>query len=151
MRIVFGSRDESNSLLESQLFSGSYRVYAPCDFCEISGVIYDESLECDDIKNHGNGIFKNKSIPPVKILDCQRLSKLLLNDKGGQYIHSNCIKITFAGSVLPDFVQVDGVIFHVRLYFPKLMHCERCLLFGHTIKFCSNKPKCSKGLSQLRC
>lgn len=144
LRVVFGSRDDANSLLESQIFAGSYRVYAPCDFCEISGVIYDETLDCNDIINHGIGIFKNKAISTVNVLDCHRLSKLFLNDKGTQYVHSNCIKITFAGSVIPDFLEVDGVIFRVRLYYPKLMHCERCLLFGHTIQFCSNKPKCSK-------
>lgn len=35
-------------------------------------------------------------------------------------------------------------------FFPKIIHCERCLLFGHTNQFGSNKPKCSKcGQSHL--
>uniref|UniRef100_A0A1W7R614 Putative i ele4g aae n=1 Tax=Aedes albopictus TaxID=7160 RepID=A0A1W7R614_AEDAL len=144
LRVIFGKREDANSLLESQLFANSYRVYAPCDFCEISGVIYDESLKSDDVRNSGVGVFKNNSISPVQVLECNRLSKLILSDKGSEYVHSNCFKITFAGSVLPDFVVVNNVTFDVRLYFPKLMHCERCLLFGHTIKFCSNKPKCGK-------
>jgi hypothetical protein len=144
LRVVFGSRVDANALLESKLFFNSYRVYAPCDSCEISGVIYDESLNCDVIRNHGSGIFKNKSISPVQILDCDRLSKLSFNGNDSKYVHSNCIKITFAGSVLPDYVMVGNVIFHVRLHYPKLMHCDRCLLFGHTSQFCSNKLKCSK-------
>lgn len=144
LRVVFGSRTDANSLLESKLFADSYRVYAPSEICEINGVIYDDSLECEEILNRGIGIFKNKAISPVNVLDCHRLSKFLLNEKGGKYIHSNCFKITFAGSVLPDFIRVGEVVFDVRLFYPKLMHCERCLLFGHTIAFCSNKPKCSK-------
>lgn len=35
LRVVIGSRDDANSLLECKLFAGSYRIYAPCDFCEI--------------------------------------------------------------------------------------------------------------------
>lgn len=116
---MFGSRDDANSLLESHLFAESYRVYAPSNFCEINGVIYDESLECDEVVSHGTGIFKNQAISPVHVLDCHRLSKLFLNDKGSEYVHSNCLKITFAGSVLPDFVKVNNVIFRVRLFFPK--------------------------------
>lgn len=144
LRIIFGSRDDANSLLESKLFCELYRVYAPSDSCEINGIIYDEDLNCDDVINHGSGVFKNKSISPVKILDCMRLSKQYFTDKESFYKHSNCIKITFAGSVLPDNVIVNNVVFNVRLYFPKIMHCEHCLLFGHTSQFCSNKPKCSK-------
>lgn len=144
LRVIFGSREDANTLLKSNIFSNSYRVYAPCDSCEISGVIYDEFLNCDDIRNHGSGTFKNQSISPVQILDCERLSKLLLAGKDAKYVHSNCIKITFAGSVLPDFAIIDNVIFRVRLYYPKLMHCDHCLLFGHTSNFCSNKQKCSK-------
>lgn len=144
LRVVFGSRGDANALLESNLFQNSYRVYAPCDSCEINGVIYDETLCCDDIINFGLGIFKNKSISPVKILDCSRLSKLIFKGNESKYIHSDCIKITFAGSVLPDILSVNNVTFDVRLYFPKLMHCTRCLLFGHTSEYCSNKPKCSK-------
>lgn len=144
LRIVFGSRDDANALLESKLFFNSYRVYAPCDSCEINGIIYDESLECDKILNRGSGVFKNKAISPVKILDCVRLSKLTFTDKESSYSHSNCIKITFEGTVLPDYVVVDNVEFDVRLFYPKIMHCDRCLLFGHTSQFCSNKAKCSK-------
>lgn len=144
LRVVFGSRNDANDLLNSKLFFNLYRVYAPCDSCEINGIIYDEFLDCSDVINHGSGIFKNKSIKAVKILDCTRLSKLRYSDKETKYEHSNCIKVTFAGSILPDFVLIDNVIFNVRLYFPKLMHCNRCLLFGHTSHFCSNKPKCSK-------
>lgn len=139
LRVIFGSREDANSLLEFKLFFYLYRVYAPSDSCEISGVIYDE-----DILNHGLGSFKNKSISSVKILECNRLSKLTFTDKDSFYTHSNCIKITFEGSILPDYVIIDNVKFHVRLYFPKIMHCNRCLLFGHTANFCSNKPKCSK-------
>lgn len=57
LRVVFGSRDEANALLESKLFCNSYRVYAPCDSCEINGIIYDEFLDCDDVINHGSGFF----------------------------------------------------------------------------------------------
>lgn len=143
LRVIFGSRDDANSLLESKLFCNSYRVYAPCDSCEINGIIYDEDLDCNDIVNFGSGKFKNKAIPPVKIFDCMRLSKLTFSDKKSSYMHSNCIKITFEGSVLPDYVDIDNVIFQVRLYYPKIMHYDRCLLFGYTSQFCSNKLKCS--------
>lgn len=144
LRVVFGSRGDANALLESNLFSNLYRVYAPCDSCEISGVIYDEFLSCNDVIDYGLGIFKNKSISPVKILDCNRLSKLSFNGSNTNYVHSDCMKITFAGSVIPDFVSIDNVTYSVRLYYPRLMHCTRCLLFGHTSNYCSNKPKCSK-------
>lgn len=144
LRVVFGSREDANALLESKLFYNSHRVYAPCDSCEINGIIYDESLDCEDVLNYGSGVFKNKTISPVKILECVRLSKLLFSDKGSSYTHSNCIKLTFSGSVLPDYVDIDNVKFRVRLFYPKIMHCDRCLLFGHTSHFCSNKPKCLK-------
>lgn len=58
LRVVFGSRDEANALLESKLFANSYRVYAPCDACEINGIIYDEFLDCEDVINHGSGFLR---------------------------------------------------------------------------------------------
>lgn len=143
LRVIFGSREEANALLESKLFINSYRVYAPCESCEINCIIYDESLDCQDVVARV-GFFKNKSISSVQVLDCVRLSKLTFVGNNTKYTHSDCIKITFSGSVLPDYVKIDEVIFSVRLFYPKLMHCDRCLLFGHTSSFCSNKQKCSK-------
>ena len=143
LRIIFNDREEANNLVQSSLFSNFYRIYIPCDIVEINGIVYDEALSPDYIVT-GTGVFKNKSIANIRVLQSKRLFTDISKSDIPSFIPSNAIPVTFEGTALPDFLCVDNVLFRVKLFLPKVMHCDRCQLFGRTSKFCNNKIKCAK-------
>lgn len=142
VRVILSKREEANAVVRMQRFDGVYRTYIPCADVEIDGVIYDEALTPNEVMSQGEGRFRNRAIPSVSILDCERLS-MLGADKTSR-IPSNALRITFAGTMIPDFACISKVLIPVRIYTPKVMLCARCNMFGHTEKFCTNKIKCIK-------
>lgn len=144
LRAVFANRDHANDVVTNTSLTALYRVYVPCDEVEISGVIYDDLLEEQVVVERGVGHFKNRNVPPVNVLDCERLSVKINNGGRDEYLPSEAVRVTFAGTALPEYLNIDNVLFKVRLFMPKLMHCDKCQAFGHTTKYCANKPKCGK-------
>ena len=60
------------------------------------------------------------------------------------YQPSDLFRVTFAGSVLPNFVKLDGAFFPVRLFEQRVYECTNCKRLGHTASHCGNKFRCSK-------
>ena len=54
------------------------------------------------------------------------------------------VRFTFAGKVLPDYVELHGLLLPIRLSTRKAMFCDKCLQMNHTAKMCANKPVCAK-------
>lgn len=144
VRATFGDREQANAVIKLPRFNDLYRVYIPSDLVEIDGVIYDESIDPKEVEEHGVGKFKADLAPSVAILECERLVTREKVGEKEEYIPSRALRVTFTGTILPDFVCISQVLFRVRLYSPKLMFCERCKTFGHTAKYCSNKERCGK-------
>ncbi|EDS29472.1 conserved hypothetical protein [Culex quinquefasciatus] len=61
-----------------------------------------------------------------------------------KFIPSASFRVTFAGSALPDYIELYKLRLPVRLYVPRVMSCENCQQLGNTKTYCSNKSKCSK-------
>lgn len=142
VRVILSKREEANEVVKMKRFEGVYRMYIPCEDVEVDGVIYDETLTPEVVMQHGEGGFDNRALPSVPVVDCERLTTLS-SDKSSR-VDSSALRITFAGTMIPDFINVSKAIIPVRVYTPKVMLCSRCNTFGHTEKFCSNKGKCIK-------
>lgn len=145
LRVVFTNYKEANAVVNDDRFRLEYRVYVPARVVEIDGVVTSDSdLSPNDFKE-AVGVFKNPNIPPVKIIDCQQLKKVIKNGSNSQYVPSGSFRITFEGSALPHYVTMNKILrLRVRLYVPKVMSCTNCKQLGHTKSFCSNKAKCLK-------
>ncbi|EDS28572.1 conserved hypothetical protein [Culex quinquefasciatus] len=108
VKIVLTDRDEANHLTNNPTFTSSHRVYVPCHNVEIDGIVYEPGLNPKDLLKHGQGKFKNPDMESVPIVRCNQLAKFSALEN--KYIPANGMRITFAGTVLPDFVEYKRVI-----------------------------------------
>lgn len=146
MKITLSHRGQANEIIADKTFE-NYKVYVPAAEVEIDGVVSFNDL-CDignlkNLKKLGKGKFGNPEIKPVEILESKRLSKADPENKQVTII-TNDIKVTFAGSILPNHILVEGLLIKVRPFHRKAMFCEKCLQFEHTSKYCHRKPKCAR-------
>lgn len=148
VKINLKERDEANHLTQNPTFTSKYRVYVPCRNVEIDGIINEHGLNPNDILKYGEGKFKNPHMKSVPILRCNQLAKFSL--ERNEYLPANGMRLTFAGTILPDFVEYNRVHFQVRLFIPKIMYCPRCNQYGHTAKFCRS-PEQPPGNVCTRC
>ncbi|XP_062700857.1 uncharacterized protein LOC115268329 isoform X2 [Aedes albopictus] len=143
LRVTAPSYKAANEIVQHELFSCEYALYINAREVEVEGKILDETLTCDDIKT-GVGRFNNRSIADVSILDCKPLQKASMEGDKKVYSPSGSFRVTFPGSVLPEFVVIDNAFYTVRLFRPKVFNCTNCKQFGHSASFCDNKPRCGK-------
>lgn len=142
VRIVFSDRSEANNVVYNELLSRLYRVYIPSERVEIDGVINQAEMDLNCLTNEGFGRFDDPRIPQVSILECQQLAEVQVEGNMKTYIPSNDIRVTFEGTILPDYVEIGQALIRVRVYTPKVMLCAKCKRFGHTQTYCSNKACC---------
>ena len=48
------------------------------------------------------------------------------------------------GTVLPQFLEVDGRRYKIHLYIPKPLRCDRCQFYGHRTDSCNRDVVCSR-------
>lgn len=143
LRVTVDDRKQANRIVTCERFSIEYRVYIPSHAVEIEGVVTEESLTCADFLHAESfGMFKNRALPKVKILDCFQLPTVSFVGTKKIYSQSNSFRVTFSGSALPDYVAIGKVRLPVRLFVPKVMNCTNCKQLGHTAAYCSNKHRC---------
>ena len=144
LRVTVSCLKQANAIAGYELFTREYRVYVPARVVEIDGVVTDAGLTVEDVIKFGSGRFKNSNIQPVKILDCKHLHSVSLDNGEKKYTPSDSLRVTFAGSALPSFIDVNRVRLPVRLFVPRVMNCLKCKQLGHTATHCSNKVRCGK-------
>ena len=62
----------------------------------------------------------------------------------GKWIDSQCIKIKFKGTELPEKLRIYRMFFKVRPFFPDVLQCYSCQRIGHTANSCKSKQRCMK-------
>ncbi|XP_055595987.1 uncharacterized protein LOC129746380 [Uranotaenia lowii] len=103
------------------------------------------SLKADYVKSNGVGKFKSLDSASVEILDCRQLRTATVVNGVKGYSPSGSFRVTFAGTALPHYVLIDGILrLPVRLFVPRPMDCKNCNKLGHTASHCCNKPRCPK-------
>uniref|UniRef100_A0A1Q3FLV4 Putative i-3b cq n=1 Tax=Culex tarsalis TaxID=7177 RepID=A0A1Q3FLV4_CULTA len=143
LRVIVNSAEQANQIVTDLRFCLEYRVWIPAHKVEIDGVVTDEGLTLGDFSK-AVGRFKNPKLPPVAVLECRQLGKVTTEGDKKTFVPSSSFRVTFAGSALPDYIELYKLRLPVRLYVPRVMSCENCQQLGHTKTYCSNKSKCSK-------
>lgn len=143
IRVVVTDRNDANAIVKNKLFQ-QYRVYIPSEEVEIDGVIEDSSLNVQDILENGVGKFRNPNAPSVNILDVVQLVSSRRDGENIVYDPSHSYRITFEGTALPDYLEINRALIPVRLYIPKVLMCTNCKRYGHSAKMCDNKARCGK-------
>lgn len=138
---------EANAIVGDTFFA-DYHVSVPADNVEVEGAIdWHDLCDLKDLKelcSIGKGVFNNSSIPNCDIVHAERLSRLDDSVTSSRnLIETNTIKVTFVGNLLPNYIYIFGLRVRVRPFFKKPMFCDKCQVFGHTIKFCRSKVRCA--------
>lgn len=143
VQITFDNRKEANDFLQSSSqIRSTFHLYAPAHRTEIDGVVYNQHLDPAEVRRNGFGIYMAKDLPAVPVLDACYLTKRSTNISEKNALPA--IRITFAATVLPDYLQFRNVKLPVRFFYHKPMLCVCCKQYGHTAQYCSNKIVCLK-------
>ena len=141
VRIVCNDGLTANEIPSDKNLCTKYRVYIPEIYVEILGLINVSVFENEkDIVLFGEGKWKNPGIPTVKVLDVYRYTKK--SENSNENTKTELVRVAFPGSVLPDYVNVEGLLIKVKEFHRRQMFCEKCMSYSHTSKYCVNKPKC---------
>lgn len=144
IKVVFSDLSSANNL-HKEPFLEHFRVYIPAASVEIDGIITVSTDSDDgDLIANGKGKFRSSKIE-LNIIDTYRFMRRVGVESNKEVFEkTSAIRVTFEGTRLPDFVSIFGLAIPVKPHVPKIMHCENCLNFGHTIKYCAAKPICKK-------
>uniref|UniRef100_A0A1B0DIS4 Pre-C2HC domain-containing protein n=1 Tax=Phlebotomus papatasi TaxID=29031 RepID=A0A1B0DIS4_PHLPP len=159
VRVVFSDIKEANSCVQDKDFS-AFRVYIQANIVEIDGVVIMDLDENEKMLEKGVGKLEKCLETDIKILEVFRMKRKsiresvvsTLMESGSQthveskieWVPAKAVRVTFQGSILPDYIKVFGVVVQVLAFNPKVMFCEKCLRYGHTKAFCNNKRRCLK-------
>lgn len=124
VKIVFTDRTEANHIIQNQTFATRYQVFIPSSLAEISGVIDQEGHDPEALIRYGRGHFHNCSNDSVPVVDCCEVPN---RDRESQ--RTTLLKVTFAGNLLPDFLNIDNSRVPVRSYLQRLEWCKKCRKF----------------------
>ena len=140
VRVEFKSHDEANNFVRNDILS-EYRKYILSDKVEISGIInLDDQEDVNYIMKSGVGSFRNAILnEEIKILEIFPLFKSTIDGNIAKKNYTGRAKVTFEGSILPNYVSIDKWNIPVKLFNPNVMSCKKCGKFNHTEKVCLDK------------
>ena len=134
------ARKEANDF-PTTAWNKACRLYIPEIRVEVIGCIaWSPEQETEEIISVGQGKFRNTLMPTVKVLDATRFEKTIDEAGNKQREPTNTVRVIFEGLLLPDYLNVDGLLIPVREFKRKQMFCELCLRYNHTKSHCNNKP-----------
>lgn len=132
--------DEANDLPKSPVWNKKFRVYIAAKHVEVQGVIsWPKNEEITDFVQLGEGKFSNPQIKSVKVIEATRLKKKTGEASNETLEDTGVVILTFEGVLLPNKVNVEGLLIPVRQFRNKQMYCARCKRYNHTEKMCNNK------------
>jgi hypothetical protein len=138
--VYFEKPTLANAFLNNKTFlqDNNFKANIPASSTEITGIIRNVPIK-----------YSNKKIYTMlssykKIISIRRFFRKVFIDGGGFTREpTQTIAITFAATVLPDYVDLDGWRHNITPYIPPVKQCYRCLRYGHISKFCKNAERCS--------
>jgi hypothetical protein len=145
IKIVFSDRKVANNIHKA-LYLSDYHVYIPAVSVEINGIIFISPYSDEqELVSDGKGRFRSVNYNELNILEAFRFKRKITTADGRiEEIDSSAVRVTFEGTLLPEYVCIYGLAVPVKPHVAKVMHCTNCLNFGHTYRFCSAKSKCNK-------
>lgn len=151
---VNSAREEANELPNCAEWNKKYRVYISAKNVEVQGVIsWPKSETITDFVEMGEGKFHNGMLKSVKVVDAVRLKKKIVDEASVATLeNTGAVIVTFEGILLPNKLNVDGLLIPVREFKAKQMFCDNCNRYNHTAKMCNNKKiEMPENISCLQC
>lgn len=115
LRVTAPTYKNANDIASDVGYNSEYYVYIPSRDVEIDGVVSAASLTCEDVME-GKGRLQNAVTSTIDILHCKKLQASSMVNGKKTYLQSDSLQVTFAGSILPQFVEIDKKNFPVRLF-----------------------------------
>ncbi|XP_049867244.1 uncharacterized protein LOC126367659 [Pectinophora gossypiella] len=138
--ITFDVSNNANVFLQNKKFLDELSLNAsiPAISTEVTGVLSSVPLSLSNKKIFSLiGSSRN-------IIQVRRFMRRVKNDMGAvSYQPTQTVAVTFASTVLPEYVYLDHWRHEVNLYIAPVKQCLRCMRYGHIAKFCKNAEVCS--------
>jgi hypothetical protein len=144
-RVILNDRNEANSIPHDNFFNDC-RAYIQAKTVEVDGVVHIPDLSVDEeaVMSFGKGRFRFSSLQKLDVIDAFRFSKSITVGETTEKVYSVYMRITFPGTVLPDQLDLDGLLISVTKCKEKIMICKKCLKYGHTSQYCTGSARCIK-------
>lgn len=144
IRVTLNNCEQANLLALDPFFS-HYRVHIPAEEVEIYGVVHlPGETDYAGIITYGKGKFRHPDLPLIDILDVRRIRKRVEpTNMDSEWVDTPLVKVCFAGSVLPDNLEIEKLLIPVQAANEKPMFCDNCQAFKHTRKYCRSNPVCA--------
>lgn len=147
IKVVLQNKVEANRFVLDTFFK-DFRVYIPSIDCESVGIIeFPTDEDVSTLEESGKGKCKNPTIPLVNIISAHRLTKAgeaTIDSDTPTRIDIPLVRVHFSGTLLPDYVEIMGLLIKVEIPRSKPMFCGRCQNYGHTELYCKKAVKCGK-------
>ena len=136
----------ANKIPTDRNLTSKYKVYIPESRCEVLGMIKLTVEEDENELLNGFGKWKNSNIPQVNVLEVYRYTRKIageVNQDSNDSEHkTESVRVAFPGTLLPEYVNINGLLIKVREFIRNQRFCEKCHRYNHSAKYCLNKEKC---------
>lgn len=137
--ITFDLPNNANMFLQNKklLEQLSLKASIPAGDTEVTGVLTSVPVEMSN-KEIFSLIGSSKNVIQVR-----RFMRRVRSDAGVGFVPTQAVAVTFASTILPQYIYLDSWRHEVSKYIPPVKQCLRCLRYGHIAKFCRNAEVCS--------
>jgi len=138
--VTFKKPAPANNFLSMDTFLSKHnlKAFIPAYMTEVIGVIrhVPTSMSNEDI-------YKNITCD-TEIISVRRFMRKI----EGKLVPLKTVTVTFASTVLPQYIYLQLFRYPVQKYIPPLTQCYKCLKFNHSAKVCRDKQMCSSCAGQ---
>ena len=73
--------------------------------------------------------------------------------KSHEQLKTESVRVAFAGAILPDYININGLLIGVREFKRNQLYCAKCQSYNHSEKYSLNKEmyKFCGSLQQKNC
>ncbi|XP_026482704.1 uncharacterized protein LOC113390830 [Ctenocephalides felis] len=136
VKMEFKSARVANKILDDKILEkNNLKAYIPKYLLARHGIIFDVDANLSE-QEIINAI--ETDIPIIDVV-CLRPK----NNNTIKY-SSQCVKLTFRGTSLPNKVAIHSVKCEVRPFVQKVVQCYKCCRFNHVKDQCRGKERCMK-------
>lgn len=133
IKITFDSIINGNTCLNSSILNeNNYKAIIPSTLIFSYGIIKLDNAISE--AEFFEGVRSPITIDAFKRINIK---------KDGNVIQTRIVELKFVAPKIPSNITVFNMIFEVKPSVRSPVQCNRCLRFGHTLKFCRSDPRCS--------
>uniref|UniRef100_A0A8D9BRC1 Uncharacterized protein n=1 Tax=Cacopsylla melanoneura TaxID=428564 RepID=A0A8D9BRC1_9HEMI len=141
IKFIMKDRNSANTLaLSPKMKENNLLCYIPrflvTKQAVIRGVLKD--LSETEILNDCEVPFHQRN--KIKVIAVRRFNRKVNNE----YVPTETIQLTFRTQELPEYVTLHYYRCKVEPFIPKVLQCQKCLRYGHSIRYCKSvKSRCN--------